>query len=69
MHTTTVKDDQNHEWVINHNSDWSGPAHVTRYDEKGHSVERYILPGCLFREACREDVARGMISALEQKFL
>lgn len=69
MHTTTIKDDEGRQWVINHHGDWSGLATVDRFDENNKSVEHYELPGCLFRDACRVDVARTMISALEQKFL
>ncbi len=68
MHSTQLKDDEGREWVINHNGDWSGEAHVKRIDND-KVVEELRLPAVLFRDACRSAVAHEMISEIEQRFL
>lgn len=73
MNTTKIVDDNGYEWVINHNSDWSGDAYVARFapnrdpyaDKPAEAIERYTLPGTLFRKACASAAARDLISMLE----
>jgi hypothetical protein len=65
MHTTIVKDDDDREWVINHNGDWSGEVFVSR-SEDGKIVEDYKLPGAIIRKACAGAVVSDLISIIEQ---
>ena len=74
MRTTMIVDGRGYEWVINHHSDWSGDVDVARYapnrdpyrDKPAEPLERYTLPGVLFREACASAVTNDLISMLEQ---
>lgn len=48
--TTIVKDEDGTEWVINHNSDWSGDAYIK---PRGPEFAGQPIPGFVIKNACR----------------
>ncbi len=57
-----MDDDSGTEWVIIHNSDWSGMATVVQDKSNSPPIE---LPGAVLRNACRQAVISEVQIAIE----
>lgn len=66
MHTARLTDDDGRDWVVLHNGDWSGEAHVRRLDNNDKTVEEYTIPGRVIAQACGAAVVSAAIAMLEQ---
>lgn len=63
MHTTRVKDDEGSTWIIIHNGDWSGTAHVRAED--WDDSESIALPGFVLKNACKQALVQEVQGLIE----
>lgn len=61
-HTTHVKDETGREWVITHNSDWSGDAYIK---PRGDNCAGLPVPGFIIKNACRAVLAEELTTLVQ----